>query len=245
MTTKTDNIFSSPQSPAPFKFDDSVAEVFPDMIKRSVPSYPEIIQNIAKFAAKFVQPNTHCYDLGCSLGAASLAMSSGIDAMNTPSVKIIGVDNSQAMLERCQHHVNAFKHQTEIELKHSDIQNMLIDNASMVVLNFTLQFIAKDDRQGLLQSIYDGLNPGGLLILSEKISFEDNKVDELVIDLHHQFKKDNGYSDLEVSQKRNALENVLLPDSLKLHTKRLESIGFTSVSCWLQHYNFVSLLAIK
>jgi len=245
MNKKTDTIFSIPKPTTPFAFDNSVAEVFPDMIKRSVPGYSEIIDNISKFAARFVTPKSQCYDLGCSLGAASLAMSSGIDLAKIPDVKILGIDNSQAMLERCQHHINAFKHQTEIELRQGNIQDIEIKNASMVILNFTLQFIAKEERKKLLQNIYQGLKPGGILVLSEKVCFESENIDELIIDLHHQFKKDNGYSDLEVSQKRNALENVLLPDTLDHHKTRLRDIGFTGVCCWLQHYNFVSLIAIK
>jgi tRNA (cmo5U34)-methyltransferase len=245
MNKKTDTIFSTIKSTTPFTFDSSVAEVFPDMIKRSVPGYSEIIHNLTKLAARFVTANSQCYDLGCSLGAASLAMSSGIDSAEIEDVKIIGVDNSQAMLTRCQHHINAFKHITKIQLEQGNIQDIHIHNASMVVLNFTLQFIAKDERRKLLQNIYKGLNPGGILVLSEKICFESNDVDELLIELHHQFKKDNGYSDLEVSQKRNALENVLLPDTLNHHTSRLNDIGFSHVCCWLQHYNFVSIIAIK
>ena len=245
MNLKKDNLFSTPKSPSPFTFDDGVAEVFPDMIKRSVPGYSEIINNIAKFSERLVSSNTNCYDLGCSLGAASLAMSAGIEKSKATNVNIIAVDNSKAMLERCQHHINAFKHKTNIELQQSDIQKITINNASMVVLNFTLQFIAKTERKEQLEKIYDGLNPGGILILSEKIHLEDPLLDNLIIDLHHQFKKENGYSDLEVSQKRNALENVLLTDTLREHISRLNLVGFTKVSCWLQHYNFISLIAIK
>lgn len=241
MNSKTDSLFSTPQSVSPFRFDKNVAEVFPDMIERSVPGYATIIENIKKFAQRFVVPHSNCYDLGCSLGAASLSMSSGIQAEH---VKIIAVDNSAAMLERCQQHVNAFKHTTPIELHQLDIQQATIENASMVVLNFTLQFIPKDDRFKVLKNIYQGMKPGGILILSEKISFQTG-IDALMIELHHEFKKDNGYSDLEVSQKRNALENVLLPETLDEHLLRLKDIGFQRVSCWLQQYNFISLFAIK
>ena len=245
MNLKTDTLFSSLQSTNPFTFDDSVAEVFPDMIKRSVPGYSEIINNISKFASRFVTPNSQCYDLGCSLGAASLAMSSGIDESQIENVNIIGIDNSKAMLERCKNHINAFKHKSNIQLHQAHIQEVLIQNATMVVLNFTLQFIAKDERIKLLENVFDGLNPGGILILSEKISFDDSSIDDLIINLHHQFKKNNGYSELEVSQKRNALENVLLPDTLCHHISRLEEIGFSSACCWFQQYNFVSIIAIK
>ncbi len=242
MNNKTDNLFAEPQKVTPFSFDKNVAEVFPDMIERSVPGYAQIIEDLKKIAAQFVQEDSHCYDLGCSLGAASLSMSAGIKVEN---VNIIAVDNSQAMLERCQQHINAFKHETTIKLQQGNIQDINITKASMVVLNFTLQFIAKMERASLLQKIYDGMLPGGILILSEKILFDDSRVDELLVGLHHQFKKENGYSDLEVSQKRNALENVLLPETLAQHYEKLKSTGFKHVNCWLQQYNFVSLLAIK
>lgn len=242
MQDKKDTIFSVPQSKTPFSFDSSVAEVFPDMIKRSVPGYATIIQNIEKLAERYVTENTNCYDLGCSLGAASLSMSKGIQTQNN---KIIGIDNSSAMLTRCQQHIDAFKHATPIELHQADITEFNIENASMVVLNFTLQFVPLEQRAKLLKSIHQGLNPGGILVLSEKIKFADNEVNQLLIDLHHQFKKENGYSDLEISQKRNSLENVLIPETLDEHLSRLNHVGFKHASCWHQQFNFVSLLAIK
>lgn len=242
MSNKVDTLFSKPKVNAPFSFDKQVAEVFPDMIKRSVPGYSEIIQNLSLLANRFIQPNTQCYDLGCSLGAVSLAISEG---NQSDKVKIIAIDNSQAMLQRCQQHINAFKHNTLIELHQADILTIKISNASMVVLNFTLQFIPQSERETLLQNIYDGLNDGGILVLSEKICFKNKQINNLMTQLHHQFKKDNGYSELEISQKRNALENVLLPETKHEHISRLEKIGFSNVCCWFNHYNFASFLAIK
>lgn len=241
--TKTDDLFSKPLLNSPFVFDQNVAEVFPDMISRSVPGYQQIIANIKKFAARYVTHESNCYDLGCSLGAASLAISAGIK--DRVQAKIIGVDNSQAMIDRCQQHINAFRHHTPIELVCANLQDLPLSNASMVVLNFTLQFIAREQRKQILDKVYQGLNPGGLLILSEKIELADPMANELIIDLHHEFKKDNGYSELEVSQKRNALENVLLPETTDQHLKRLHEIGFSHAACWLQQYNFVSIFAIK
>ncbi|WP_196137968.1 carboxy-S-adenosyl-L-methionine synthase CmoA [Aliikangiella sp. G2MR2-5] len=242
MAKKEDKIYSAPVEQQPFVFDANVAEVFPDMIERSVPGYQTILDNLSKFAERFVQPGTQCYDLGCSLGAASLAISSGIKTENT---RIIGVDNSNAMLVRCKQHINAFKHRVPIELVESDILSQEISKASLIVLNFTLQFISRESRHQLIENIYNGMVVGGALVLSEKICFEDQQIDELMIDLHHQFKRENGYSDLEISQKRNALENVLLPEPLNKHIERLKSVGFKHVTCWLQEYNFISLLAVK
>lgn len=242
MPDKKDSIFSKPVPKLPFNFDKNVAEVFPDMIERSVPGYSRILNNISKFAQCFVTHESNCYDLGCSLGAVSLAINQGIDQNK---VQIIGVDNSNAMIERCKQHVSAFKHNAPITLIEADIQDVEISNASMVVLNFTLQFIPKSDRELLLEKICQGLNPGGVLVLSEKIQYEDPEINQLMIDLHHQFKRENGYSDLEISQKRNALENVLVPETLETHKARLKQVGFKHVSCWLKEYNFASFLAVK
>ena len=242
MIKKVDNIYAATTSKQAFSFDEQVAEVFPDMIQRSVPGYQDILKNIALFAQHFVTDDSHCYDLGCSLGASSLAMSAGIEASN---VKIIGVDNSPAMLERCRHHIEAFKHRTPIELHSADILQFPLERTSMVVLNFTLQFIAQNEREQLLANIFEAMQPGGVLLLSEKVCFDSKQDNQLMIDLHHQFKRENGYSELEISQKRNMLENVLVPETLTEHLDRLTRLGFSRCHCWLQHYNFVSIYAIK
>jgi tRNA (cmo5U34)-methyltransferase len=239
----TDLIYSSPQARVKdFTFDAQVVEVFPDMISRSVPGYNTIIDTIGHLSQRFVQKNTTVYDLGCSLGAATLSMRKSITA---PECKIIAVDNSSAMVERCTMHINAFKGNTPVDVIEGDIQNTDISNASMVVLNFTLQFIDKAERQSLINKIYNGLKPGGLLVISEKISHGDSVIDEHLIDLHHNFKRANGYSELEVAQKRTALENVMLTDTTEQQIDRLSNAGFKHVSQWFQCFNFTSFMAIK
>ncbi|WP_423186964.1 carboxy-S-adenosyl-L-methionine synthase CmoA [Alishewanella sp. d11] len=225
-----------------FRFDDAVADVFPDMIQRSVPGYQTIIQTIGKLTARYQQDNSHYYDLGCSLGAASLAMRRHITAANG---KVIAVDNSSAMLERCQRHLQAFRSEVPVETVLADIRQITIENAAVVVLNFTLQFLPPEDRDALISRIYQGLKPGGMLILSEKFKTEDSTTNELLIDLYHDFKRANGYSELEISQKRTALENVMRPDSLATHAKRLQQAGFKSHNVWFQCFNFCSMFAIK
>ncbi|MBU2870856.1 carboxy-S-adenosyl-L-methionine synthase CmoA [Colwellia sp. E2M01] len=239
----TDLIYSQAHSQVKnFTFDAQVVEVFPDMISRSVPGYNTIIETIGRLSKQFVQNNSNIYDLGCSLGAATLAMRKGISATDC---KIIGVDNSVDMVKRCKMHVEAFKGNTPVEIIEGNIQDIDIENASMVVLNFTLQFIEKSERQALLSKIAQGLKPGGLLVLSEKISSNDTVIDEVLIDLHHSFKRDNGYSELEVAQKRTALEKVMLTDSVETHKDRLAQAGFTHISQWFQCFNFTSFIAIK
>jgi tRNA (cmo5U34)-methyltransferase len=223
-----------------FAFDDHVANVFPDMISRSVPGYQTMIAAIGLLAGRFSKQNSVCYDLGCSLGAASFSMRENITVENC---KIIAVDTSQAMLLRFESVLTPDK--TPIELHCTDIRDVKIENASMVVLNFTLQFLPVEDRAKLLAKIYAGLLPDGALIISEKLAFEDSRQHELQIDLHHEFKKSQGYSELEISQKRTALENVLIPETFATHQQRLKSVGFSSAELWFQYFNFASFIALK
>lgn len=200
-----DTLFNTDASPQPFQFDERVAAVFPDMIKRSVPGYNDIILQIKKLAGRFIQADSHAYDLGCSLGAASLAMSYGNQQRG---VEIVGVDNSAAMLKQCQRNIDGFKTATPISLYQKDILSINFKPLSMLVLNYTLQFIQPQERTPLLKKIYAAMLPGACLLISEKIHFNDEKINQLMIELHHQFKRDNGYSELEISQKRSALEKV-------------------------------------
>jgi tRNA (cmo5U34)-methyltransferase len=238
-----DTIFSTPiEKIGDFTFDEAVAEVFPDMIQRSVPGYSNIITAIGMLAQRFVRADTQVYDLGCSRGAATLAVRRNIQQQN---VNIIAVDNSSAMVERCRRHIEAYHGESAVEILCADIREIEIENASMVILNFTLQFLPPADRTLLLQKIYRGLNPGGVLVLSEKFRFDDTVVNELLTELHHDFKRANGYSELEVSQKRTALENVMRTDSIETHKVRLSQIGFSHVELWFQCFNFGSMIAIK
>ncbi|MBY7921259.1 carboxy-S-adenosyl-L-methionine synthase CmoA [Vibrio fluvialis] len=238
-----DTIFSAPiDKIGDFTFDERVVEVFPDMIQRSVPGYANIISAIGMLAERFAKPHSNLYDLGCSLGAATLSMRRNI---KQEGCKIIGVDNSAAMVERCKLHVNAYRSDTPVEIIEADIRNIDVKNASVVVLNFTLQFLSPEDRYTLLEKIYAGLRPGGILILSEKFVFENQVANELLIDLHHDFKRANGYSELEISQKRSAIENVMRPDPVETHKARFEQLGFSSYEVWFQCFNFGSMFAIK
>lgn len=238
-----DTLFSAPiEKLGDFTFDESVAEVFPDMIQRSVPGYSNIITAIGMLAARFVTEYSNVYDLGCSRGAGILSIRRNVEKSG---VKIIGVDNSEPMVERCRRHLEAYHSDIPVEILCDDIRHIEIENASMVVLNFTLQFLPREDRLALLRKIYQGLNPNGVLVLSEKFTFEDHTINELLIDLHHTFKRANGYSELEVSQKRTALENVMLTDSIDTHKARLKQAGFSQVELWFQCFNFGSMVAIK
>lgn len=240
---KADTIYAQPLGElGAFAFDQTVVDVFPDMIKRSVPGYTAIINMIGNLAERYAQSGSNCYDLGCSLGAATLAMRHRIQAADC---KIIGIDNSQPMIERCQQVIAADSGEVEVELICSDLQKVSMRDASVVVLNFTLQFIPREQRRTILEQIYQALRPGGVLILSEKVKFDDEPHNELMIELYHNFKRANGYSELEIAQKRTALENVLIPETLDTHKERLKAAGFGSSDVWFQCFNFASMIAIK
>jgi tRNA (cmo5U34)-methyltransferase len=242
MQFSKDSIYANPLGQvAAFNFDEAVVDVFPDMIQRSVPGYSAMISAIGLLAGRFGQDNSYCYDLGCSVGAASLAMHQQIKAENC---QIVAIDNSEAMVSRFRSGLQAMPG-AQIDVQCADIRDIEIVSASVVVLNFTLQFIPIEDRELLLAKIWQGLLPGGLLILSEKLAFDDDKQHELQMDMHHLFKKAQGYSDMEISQKRTALENVLIAESFAIHRQRLNKVGFSSVEVWFQYFNFASMIALK
>lgn len=240
--TGTDSIYASEQQIKDFSFDENVVEVFPDMIQRSVPGYATIVSTMGKLAGQYAQSNSNLYDLGCSLGAVTLSMRRNIEKQNC---EIIAVDNSKAMVERCQLHLKGFKSDVPVNVVLGDITELELKNASVVALNFTLQFIPQEQREDVLKRIFNSLKPGGVLLLSEKIKGENELTDNLLIDLHHDFKRHNGYSELEISQKRTAIENVMRPNTLSTHLERLNTIGFSQTQVWYQCFNFCSLIAIK
>ena len=225
-----------------FQFDESVVAVFPDMIQRSVPGYQTILTGIGELTKIHAIENSNLYDLGCSLGAATLTMRRSVEDKNC---EIIALDTSEAMIKRAEEYLHAYHSDIPIHLHCADMTDFPIENASVVVINFTLQFIDPDKREALLAKIYQGLKPGGVLILSEKLHFDDEKLQQSIEHMHLQFKRSNGYSELEISQKRSSLENVLISDTEQDHLDRFNKVGFKSAGIWFQAYNFASFLAIK
>ncbi|MCB1724013.1 MAG: carboxy-S-adenosyl-L-methionine synthase CmoA [Gammaproteobacteria bacterium] len=237
-TTRDDMYATRVAAPGDFVFDETVAAVFPDMISRSVPGYPAIINMITLLADRYAQPGSTLCDLGCSLGASTVALATGAAGRNC---HVIGVDNAPAMLDRAR----ALSHADHpaIVWRCEDVRTVGIADASVVVLNFTLQFLPVDDRLALLNRVHEGLRPGGVLILSEKVAGTDEQANDLLVEMHHAFKRANGYSELEISRKRSALESVLVPETLERHRARLEDAGFARCDVWFQCFNFVSMVA--
>jgi tRNA (cmo5U34)-methyltransferase len=237
----TDRVYAEPMDDiAGFSFDDNVAAVFPDMIERSVPGYATVVGMSGVLAARYARPGSRLYDLGCSLGATSLSMAR---AVREPGCRIVAVDSSKAMTGRLQTLLSREAPSTPIEVVCDDILRVELADASVVALNYTLQFIPVAGRGALLERIRGAMKPGGVLILSEKIRLDDDAMNAFFIDLHEEFKRRRGYSELEISQKRTALENVLVPETIGAHRERLAAARFARVEVWFQCFNFASLVA--
>jgi tRNA (cmo5U34)-methyltransferase len=238
-----DTIFSTPVSDSKvFTFDKEVANVFDDMIVRSVPMYHEIQGATTRLIVKLCKPDTNIYDLGCSTGNTLISLA---DEILDPSTKIIGIDNSPDMLEICKSKLIRLRALDRVELQEADILTFTPNNASAIILNYTLQFAPPEQRLVILKRCYQGLIPNGTLILSEKVIHQEPKLQSLFTDLYYDFKRRNGYSELEISQKRTALENVMVPLSTEENIALLKQAGFSRVELYLKWHCFSTFVAIK
>ena len=235
-----DNLFNKQSDIADFRFDQDVVKVFDDMVRRSVPGYDSMIQMIGLIARMYGQDNTNYYDLGSSTGAITLSIALNNKSKNN---QFFAIDNSKEMVEQCEK--NLHNKVDNLQAICDDINQVKINSASIVVLNLTLQFIDVNLRSNLIKKIYDGLEPGGILIISEKIHFDDAVTQNHITKLHMDFKKENGYSELEIANKRQAIENVLITETKEQHLNRLRDCGFVETSCFFQCLNFVSFLSVK
>ena len=212
------------------------------MVNRSVPFYGEMQRMIAELAADHVQAGTNVYDLGCSTGTTLI----GMNTMIPDDIKFIGVDDSEEMLAKCRQKLEDIGLKRPVELITANLQEGIkLDNASVTVLCLTLQFIRPINREKLLKNIFDGLNPGGVLILVEKILAEDSLFNRNFIKYYYDMKRRNHYSEMEISQKREALENVLIPYKLSENITMLRDAGFSHCEVFFKWYNFTGLIAIK
>jgi len=237
-----DRVFAEPQNTTDFRFDSRTAGVFDDMVGRSVPFYDEIQRMTTELAADFAVPGTNLYDLGCATGTTLVALEPVVD----PRVHFVGIDNSAQMLEKARTKLEALPSHRERSLIVRDLHDELhIENASVVILTLTLQFVRPLHRERVIQSIADGTNPQGCLILVEKLTENDTLFNRLFIKYYYDMKRRHGYSDLEISQKREALENVLIPYHLEENEALLRRCGFTKFQVWFRWYNFCGMIAVK
>lgn len=226
-----------------FQFDELVAEAFDDMVSRSVPFYDEIHRILLDVLNRFGRNNQLIYDLGCSTGTTIKMASEFLENMNVKTA-FIGVDNSNAMLKKCEQKLSQSQVKN-VELILGNIEDVEFETCDFVIMNYTLQFLPVSEREKVLKNIYQALKPGGVLFLSEKIRTDNPTFDELYVDLYYDFKRRNGYSELEISQKREALENVLIPLTPKQQLDQLMSAGFDKSEMLFRWYNFCCYLGVK
>ncbi|MFC1511921.1 carboxy-S-adenosyl-L-methionine synthase CmoA [Candidatus Latescibacterota bacterium] len=238
-----DDIFKDTKKRADdFTFNSTVAHVFDDMVERSVPFYHEIQRMITEIAADFAVKEKCVYDLGCSTGTTLL----NLDRVLEPSIAFVGVDNSPDMLEQCRTNFKASKVSRPYDLRLNDLnQGIMIENASVVIMCLTLQFVRPLYRERLVELICQQLEPMSCLIMMEKVLGEDSLFNRLFIKYYYDMKRRNQYSDIEISQKREALENVLVPYKLLENRELLLRSGFRYVDTFFKWYNFSGMVAVK
>lgn len=239
----TDNVFDDKiEKASDFKFGATVANVFDDMVNRSVPYYGEMQRMISELAADHAQPGTSVYDLGCSTGTTMI----GMDTTVSKDIEFVGVDDSDEMLHKCKDKLDSIGFNRKYRLVNNDLnQGVEINNASVVVLCLTLQFVRPLFRDRLVRTIYDGLVPGGAVILIEKILAEESRFNRDFIKYYYDMKRRHSYSEMEISQKREALENVLIPYKLSENNLMLREAGFAHCEVFFKWYNFTGIIAVK
>lgn len=237
-----DEVFRKPKEAEDFKFGNTVVQVFDDMVTRSVPFYLEMQRMMTELANDFAMPGTRVYDLGCSTGTTL----NNLDKVLPQDVEFIGIDNSPEMLTKCRNNFEANGFTRKYELLYADLnQGVKIENASVVVMCLTLQFIRPLHREKLVEEIYRQLNDNGCLILIEKVLGEDSLFNRQFIKYYYDFKRRNNYNDMEIAQKREALENVLIPYKLMENHELLTRCGFRHVETFFKWYNFCGMIAVK
>jgi tRNA (cmo5U34)-methyltransferase len=237
-----DDIFKLEKIEEDFVFNDHVAEVFDDMLDRSIPYYRQIIGMTARLLEQYLRPGDWIYDLGCSTGTTLLELTVLLKASE---LRYVGVDSSPAMIRKAVGKAENFSRSGSVRFVEKDIMELDVENAGAIILNYTLQFIRPLQRKKFLRQVYGFLRPGGVLIMSEKVTCGDSRLNREFIKFYHQYKKERGYSELEIARKREALENVLIPFTGKENETILRQVGFRSIERFFQWFNFVSFVAVK
>ena len=238
ISMKKDKVFNQPIKKQ-FEFDEDVASVFDDMLGRSVPFYHQMLELTTSFCLKYLKENSRVYDLGCSTASTLINIAKNTDK----KIELIGIDNSDAMLKRANQKTKAYGY--DIQFINDDIFNIDFKKSDVIISNYTLQFIRPLQREKLIKKIYDSLNDGGVFIFSEKVIVEDKILNKQFIDEYYKFKKTQGYSEFEIAQKREALENVLIPYTYEENKKMILDAGFKHFDTLFKWVNFGTFIAIK
>ena len=238
----TDRNFATPQPAHDFKFGAETASVFDDMVNRSVPYYNEIQRMVCELAEGFATQGSNLYDIGCATGTTLFHLSNLLDK----DIHLIGMDNSNEMLEKAVHKFADLPGKNKIKLVNANLNDLPdIENSSVVILLLTLQFVRPLNRAKLIRKIYNGLNTNGCLILVEKVTGSCTLLNRLFIEYYYNYKRRMGYTDLEISQKREALENVLIPYHHEENRNLLTDAGFSHIEEFFRWYNFSGVVAVK
>ena len=240
---KKDRVFSVKKEILDFEFNDEIAEVFDDMLQRSIPFYNTLQLMVASIVCKFSIDHTNIYDLGCSTGTTILSI---LKRKDLRKVKIIGIDYSEPMLDLANKKLKDNYKGDNYEIIFADLnENIDITNASVVILILTLQFIRPVKRELLINKIYNGLKHNGCIVLVEKVLSESKLLNKLFLEYYYEFKKNRGYSKLEISQKREALENILIPYTINENLELLTRNGFKNLDIFFKWYNFAGFIGVK
>lgn len=239
----SDTVFLETRKASDFQFNQEVAHVFDDMVSRSVPYYEEMQRMTVELVGDFARDGTNIYDVGCSTGTTLALIDAQIGATKST---LVGIDNSNEMLAKAEQKLKKIGLAHPLQLECKDIQqDMKIENASVVTMLLTLQFVRPLYREKIMQTIANGINSGGCLLMIEKITSRDTTFNRLFIDHYYAFKRRNGYSDMEIAQKREALENILIPYRLEENIDLLKGAGFGTVEVFFRWYNFCGIVAMK
>ncbi len=243
MATQQDEVFKNPlKNVEDFSFNNTVVKVFDNMVTRSVPFYLEMQRMMTEIAADFATPGSNVYDLGCSTGTTLI----NLHQVLPPDVSFFGFDNSEEMIAQCKENFKVAGVNRNYQIGYHDLNTgVQLENASVVVLCLTLQFIRPLYRDKLVQDIFEQMNPNGCLILIEKVLGEDSLFNRQFIKYYYDFKRRNHYNDMEIAQKREALENVLIPYKLMENLEMLDNKGFRYTEVFFKWYNFAGLVAVK
>ena len=237
-----DNLYSNGGVTEDFSFNRGVAEVFDDMLDRSIPFYQTVIETTANMIRGLAAPESRVYDLGCSTGSTLLQLSRLLPDMR---LHFIGIDNAPAMLDKARRKAAMFCKDSVIEFRNQDITSADLRDADIILCNYTMQFIRPPLRSAFIRRLYENLPNNGMLLLSEKVISHQGRLNRHFIQLYHDFKRKQGYSELEIATKREALENVLIPFSVQENMDLLTENGFSSVETYFRWINFVSFIALK
>jgi tRNA (cmo5U34)-methyltransferase len=237
-----DKVFADKSPPGDFSFNPQVAQVFDDMVSRSVPFYGEMQRMTAEIVCQFAQDGTNLYDLGCATGT-TLAL---LDPLLSETIRFVGIDNAPSMLEQARAKLDLRGSRRSFSLVCADLHDRpRIENASSVIMTLTLQFVRPLHRERIIREIFDGMTEKGGLIIFEKLVLPDSMLNRVFIELYYEMKRRNGYSNVEIAKKREALENVLVPYRVDENVTLLRDAGFRHVDEFFRWYNFCGLLAVK